>query len=76
MTIPFNMKPIAPDYFTTCCLECDKKRRLALPFPENLTSRMIVCPLCGNKRCPKATYHDNECGKSNEPGQLGSWYAK
>lgn len=34
--------------------------------------RMIVCPDCGNKRCPKAKDHRNECTKSNEPGQLGS----
>ena len=35
---------------------------------------MIVCPVCGNKRCPKATWHANECTGSNEPGQKGSDY--
>lgn len=35
---------------------------------------MIVCPDCGNKRCPKATHHANECSGSNEPGQTGSRY--
>lgn len=36
--------------------------------------RMIVCPQCGNKRCPRATSHDNACSGSNEPGQDGSRY--
>jgi hypothetical protein len=35
---------------------------------------MIVCPECGNKRCPHASDHRLECTKSNEPGQLGSVY--
>lgn len=34
----------------------------------------IVCPECGNKRCPKATHHDNECTNSNEDNQPGSRY--
>ncbi len=38
------------------------------------TMRMIVCPDCGNKRCPKSTHHDNACTGSNEPGQKGSRY--
>lgn len=33
-----------------------------------------VCPECGNKRCPKAEHHDNDCTNSNEPGQKGSNY--
>lgn len=33
---------------------------------------MVVCPDCGNKRCPKATYHGNACTHSNAPGQEGS----
>ena len=36
---------------------------------------MIVCPTCGNKRCPKAAHHDHACTGSNEPGQPGSAYA-
>jgi hypothetical protein len=36
--------------------------------------RMILCPDCGNKRCPKATHHDNTCTNSNEPNQPGSCY--
>jgi hypothetical protein len=37
-----------------------------------LQSRMILCPVCGNKRCPRTTHHDNACTGSNEPGQRGS----
>jgi hypothetical protein len=36
---------------------------------------MIVCPTCGNKRCPHASDHRYECTQSNEPGQPGSVYA-
>ena len=36
--------------------------------------RMVVCPDCGNKRCPKATNHMLECSGSNEPNQEGSIY--
>lgn len=35
---------------------------------------MIVCPTCGNKRCPKATHHSHACTASNAPGQPGSSY--
>jgi hypothetical protein len=37
-------------------------------------SRMIVCPECGNKRCPRATWHENACTGSNDPQQHGSRY--
>jgi hypothetical protein len=33
-----------------------------------------VCGRCGNRRCPKATWHGNPCTSSNEPGQAGSRY--
>ena len=36
---------------------------------------MILCPTCGNKRCPHASDHDLACTGSNEPGQPGSVYA-
>lgn len=38
------------------------------------TSIMILCPTCGNKRCPKATDISLGCTNSNEPGQPGSAY--
>lgn len=37
-------------------------------------SRFVVCPECGNKRCPYANDHRNACTGSNEPGQEGSAY--
>ncbi len=36
--------------------------------------RFIVCPQCGNKRCPRASAHWQECTDSNEVGQVGSFY--
>lgn len=61
----------APDpaqrYQAGCCLSCitaSGSRRLV----------MVVCSVCGNKRCPKATNHENKCTGSNEPGQKGSVY--
>lgn len=41
-----------------------------LAKPE--TIRMILCAICGNKRCPHATDHRNRCTGSNQPGQKGS----
>ena len=42
-------------------------------FPLSST-RMILCPECGNKRCPKASDHRLDCTGSNESGQEGSVY--
>lgn len=36
--------------------------------------RFVVCPDCGNKRCPRANNHRNACTGSNEHGQEGSAY--
>ncbi|HHI0407256.1 TPA: hypothetical protein ACP4PI_000305 [Escherichia coli] len=36
--------------------------------------RFVVCPECGNKRCPHAADHRHACTRSNEPGQEGSAY--
>ncbi|WP_372588383.1 hypothetical protein [Klebsiella variicola] len=36
--------------------------------------RFVVCPDCGNKRCPRANDHRNACTGSNEPGQQDSAY--
>lgn len=35
---------------------------------------MILCPVCGNKRCPHANDHRNACTGSNARGQVGSRY--
>lgn len=43
--------------------------------PITLTDmRFVVCPDCGNKRCPHANDHRNACSGSNEQGQEGSAY--
>lgn len=43
--------------------------------PNPWPARMILCPDCGNKRCPKASDHNLACTNSNAPGQPGSVYA-
>ncbi len=35
---------------------------------------MVLCQICGNKRCPKASDHRHACTGSNETGQPGSAY--
>ncbi len=49
------------------CHRCLRERR-------EMRAQMILCPCCGNKRCPKASDHDLKCTGSNEPGQAGSVY--
>ena len=44
-------------------------------FPLSST-KMILCPECGNKRCPKASDHRLTCTGSNEADQEGSIYAE
>lgn len=46
----------------------------ASKIANNPVNRMIVCEKCGNKRCPHATHHEEDCTRSNESGQDGSWY--
>lgn len=54
------------------CAECEDVRLAPLPFLDQLTGRrFIVCPDCGNKRCPKAHQHDRPCTNSNKPNQPG-----
>ena len=55
--------PVIPDCW---CLTC---RPITLR-----DMRFVVCPECGNKRCPHANDHRNACTGSNEPGQEGSAY--
>lgn len=67
-----------PDDMNGCgCWTCVSKRAAKISdFPRRLgyLSRMIVCPDCGNKRCPKGTWHENACTNSNDPEQPGSRY--
>lgn len=55
------------------CYDCLKDELDERGFPV-VMFRFIVCPDCGNKRCPKATFHGNKCTNSNEVGQEGSRY--
>jgi hypothetical protein len=48
----------------------------ACASPRERLTRMIVCPDCGNKRCPRGTDHRLDCTRSNEPEQPGSRYAE
>jgi hypothetical protein len=52
------------------CSKCIDARGVMSIF----NSWMVLCPTCGNKRCPHATDHDLACTNSNEPGQPGSSY--
>lgn len=55
--------PVIPDCWCRTCR----------PVTMN-DMRFVVCPECGNKRCPHANDHRNACTGSNEPGQEGSAY--
>lgn len=61
------------------CHRCIREKNLKAPGPLGIplsSAKMILCPECGNKRCPKASDHRNNCTDSNDPGQLGSlWEA-
>lgn len=48
-----------------CCARCFSGSGVNPMF-----RMMILCPKCGNKRCPKAQWHGFKCTGSNEPNQL------
>lgn len=50
--------PVTPDCWCRTCR----------PVTMN-DMRFVVCPECGNKRCPRANDHRNACTGSNEPDQ-------
>ena len=60
---PQNIPEIIPDCWCRTCR----------PVVLN-DMRFVVCPDCGNKRCPRANDHRNACTGSNEPGQEGGAY--
>lgn len=62
----------------TChrCIEENDIRSPHFPMFPLSTTQMILCEICGNKRCPHASDHRNACTNSNEAGQLGSIYEK
>ena len=58
-----------------CCSACwDILVPEDAPLSVRLSRGMMLCPFCGNKRCPKASNHTNGCSGSNDPGQPGSRY--
>lgn len=67
------MIPVFPIGPSRCeCHACILEHDLHGPggLPLSLT-KMIVCPECGNKRCPKAQDHRNACTGSNGPREGG-----
>lgn len=54
------------------CWTCVSERMAARGTPLDMP--FIVCPNCGNKRCPKGTHHDRACTNSNFAQQAGSRY--
>lgn len=57
---------------TSCGCEACYKAVQMKHLGYNVRDRMILCPVCSNKRCPHATHHDNLCTGSNSPGQVGN----
>ena len=51
------------------CRRCWTERSASMTLLDQLSRVMILCPTCGNKRCPHATDHRLTCTNSNEPGQ-------
>jgi hypothetical protein len=70
----FESTPPAPQPVPVKCWchKCNEHNTInGLPFSM---TQMILCPECGNKRCPKASDHQLDCTGSNEPNQPGSVY--
>lgn len=71
------VKSVVPDAYSGQCVchACIKQFDLKSESGISLAaSQMILCPTCGNKRCPHASDHRLACTGSNEPGQAGSVY--
>lgn len=60
------------------CHRCIREMELGTDTPFGWiplsATKMILCPICGNKRCPHASDHELACTGSNDPGQPGSIY--
>jgi glycerol-3-phosphate cytidylyltransferase len=67
--------PAVPADGAPCgCYKCLEQQIDPHTFLYRTSTTFIVCPDCGNKRCPRATDHTLACTNSNEPGQQGSRY--
>lgn len=49
--------------------ECQCAKCKPITITDLPSIRMIVCSICGNKRCPHAEDHDFLCMGSNAPNQ-------
>ena len=56
------------------CRQCQVDREDKKDGIPMWMARMTVCDLCGNKRCPHASNHQNECSGSNARNQTGGVY--
>jgi len=60
------------------CHRCIQEHKIGVEGPFGWmplsSTKMILCPVCGCKRCPHASDHRLACTDSNEPGQPGSVY--
>lgn len=54
---PAPTQPVQPSCW---CARCDRES-------NTFQTRMAICPLCGDKRCPRAKDHRNECAKTTQP---------
>lgn len=43
------------------CYTCDFNGVTKTPLLGGMRTRMNLCPDCGNKRCPRALYHESAC---------------
>jgi hypothetical protein len=75
MSSPNRDGNVVPPPEGVCCSKCEDAALEHLDKVQRMLQRtFIVCTICGNKRCPKATDHDLACTNSNAPGQRGSRY--
>lgn len=74
LTISFHAKTNSSTSITGAQIEYGNCHCYNCADAMTRMSRMIVCPKCGNKRCPHSTDHNNPCTNSNEAGQEGSRY--
>ena len=70
MTFKFTWE-MTPNKRVCSCIRCQESHNRQTGV---FMFYMSLCPICGNKRCPKATHHRLDCTNSNNPGQKGSDY--
>lgn len=65
-------------HFNCECHRCIAENKLGTSGPFGWlplsSTKLILCPVCGCKRCPKASNHYLACTDSNASGQPGSVY--